>query len=1198
MNYNKYTLYCLCSIIIFWFTVNLNAQEKKLEAIYQKGPESIPSDEFDAIFSYPDPSFVEPLTLVTAQIQTVAPRLKETVASQPENKMIRVIIHLDQDIQNIIRKDINTKYEKDMIDLKKQTKSILSSYSKLRDKKAYSDKENYSKSILQLSEDDKDYLFEIGAAKETLGLAIKDELKASMIGKTMQYQEEVIQEIISVGGVVEKQTTAGNCIIASIPADAVYYLSGNEKVIQITEDRQIQSHLDNADDATLVISSNPGGSFWDNDKTGGIFDPAILDSGTDLNHPALTDSPTRTNFYSWYLEAARTDDKYADQLDEDDRQGHGTHVMGIVASYGSSGWEDYLGMSYGIEKTVTLKAGYNKTSGTASMYWSDAMVLVDRALYHDEELYPLDSFNDDVDGINLSYGSLVDPGTAETSFCRFWDSVIMDDSTLAVTISAGNDGPLNTEFSDPGSAYNPITVANIDDRNTPDRSDDIIRSSSTRGPTEDDRKKPDISAPGTNIMSCRHDWEGLTNSHFISKTGTSMAAPAVLGILMNLKDAGLDDYLEAKALLINTSQKQLGNIDFEDDEDGWDEAFGWGYINAWAAYYHRDDTFKDSVTARFTDDSYNLYKGVMRDDPDEGRDKATLVWNRHATYRAATVPGNYHNLSDLNLRLYQEDDNFLIASDFDSNDNVHQVRVDEGAEPTDVVVKVYAWDISFPHGNASESYALATEEDFQKVELPNEFGASALWPSKMEPGETHNIEIWVTNSSDLACHNCQWDITLPEGWTIASGTNPALFGSIRSGQQSEHVTWSLTAPETTGTANIYYDLSHDSYGELWDRGYQTVTPITLEWDTTPPQPSDMSFAVAPYAIDENSIAMTAVTATDDRYNPCLYEFDLYNTPTGGSGGSDFGWTSSRSVTDSDLEPNNQYGYRVRARDGASTPNYTGYSPVKYAVTHIEASDGIIYGNITPNSIEVKSINTPTNLDMGNSGLIFYNISSGANSGWQQNNENWIDDNLLANTQYAYRAKTRNIIGSERDFSAISDIVYTEAYTPIEPHISQVNKTSFDFNINTADGNPAYTQYTVYLNHQYIDSNGSFTEFPVWQTASQWGTITIHSLEEGHSYELWLKAKNEAEVHTDWFGPIEIITAACGDENHPYPNGDLNKDCNVNIDDIDIFVQYWLNSCTGTDSYCMGADINQSGTVDMSDFSRLAENWLETTNPDN
>ena len=44
------------------------------------------------------------------------------------------------------------------------------------------------------------------------------------------------------------------------------------------------------------------------------------------------------------------------------------------------------------------------------MYWSDAMWLVDRALYHKDELYPswgTDVFNDDVDGFNLSYGGLV-----------------------------------------------------------------------------------------------------------------------------------------------------------------------------------------------------------------------------------------------------------------------------------------------------------------------------------------------------------------------------------------------------------------------------------------------------------------------------------------------------------------------------------------------------------------------------------------------------------------------------------------------------------------------------------------------------------------------------------------------------------------------------------------------------------------------
>ena len=45
----------------------------------------------------------------------------------------------------------------------------------------------------------------------------------------------------------------------------------------------------------------------------------------------------------------------------------------------------------------------------------------------------------------------------------------------------------------PANNYNALTVANMDDKNTVTRSDDIITGSSSRGPTEDGHKKPGIS---------------------------------------------------------------------------------------------------------------------------------------------------------------------------------------------------------------------------------------------------------------------------------------------------------------------------------------------------------------------------------------------------------------------------------------------------------------------------------------------------------------------------------------------------------------------------------------------------------------------------------------------------------------------------------------------------------------------------------
>jgi serine protease len=56
-------------------------------------------------------------------------------------------------------------------------------------------------------------------------------------------------------------------------------------------------------------------------------------------------------------------------------------------------------------------------------------------------------------------------------------------------------------------------------------------------------------------------------------------------------------------------------------------------------------------------------------------------------------------------------------------------------------------------------------------------------------------------------------------------------------------------------------------------------------------------------------------------------------------------------------------------------------------------------------------------------------------------------------------------------------------------------------------------------------------------------------------------------------------------------GDLNGDCRVDLADLDILAQHWLeNTCTPADSFCGGADITQNGFVDFEDFAQIADYW--------
>lgn len=1104
---------------------------------------------------------------VMADLPVLDDALKQRVRNEANKEPVRVIIHLDYlPHGEVLQKHMKT-MRSELESLEEDRVAFLKTIGAQRTLDAPTDAEDYS-NMKALTDAERSAMRRLNERNESLSKTLKDATTAELRQLVDASQQPIKNEITRLGGTVEFGAIAGNLIVALLPPSIVEQVSELPGILRVVEDQIMEAHLSNAVAASMVDPADTNlTGLWDANRNGGVYDPAIIDSGLDDLHPAMKDSttPLRDNFESWYLVGAVGSANYDDAITGDDLQGHGTHVAGIVGSYGSPGYTSQLGIAHGVEKMVNLKAGWKNTSGTASMFWSDKYNLVNRGLYATQDLQPGGTFNDDIDGMNLSYG-----GTTtldDTDATRFWDSVVSTYNDLPVTISAGNAGPSNANFTDPASAYNVITVANANDRGTSSRADDIINAGSQVGPTANGRKKPDLAAPGTSILAPNHSWEGFS-ADMVNKTGTSMAAPVVLGVIMDLQDAGVFDEKVLKALLINTAQKNLAGMNIENDADGWDPQIGWGMVNAHAAYFHRFDNFVNSVAPRNTDGEFKLYKGRMRDEGStgEGRDRATMVWNRAATYLTSSTPSEFYTLSDLNMRLYEEDTEVLLDGEFDAINNVHQVRVPSGYAENDVVIKTYAWSTVFDNGLAEESYALSTEDGFELVDFPESFQGIALWPTEVEPNEVFTIEFWLRNDSAIASHNNVFDLELPAGFTLLSGIDTQGVGSIAQGAQSNHVTYTIRAPGAPiAGQTVVVKHSHTSYLEEYGN-FNWNMGINVAVDVTPPNPSPMSFQVLPNNTGTDSIAMTA-TAAFDLHNDITYYLDYTSTPTGGIGGTDRGWSSVRNYTDVGLQANHEYCYRAWARDSANSPNLTAPSAVACTFTSQNRPDPVSVGSVTTSSIQVTPTGPFNNLGVSLSGLRIVETGTGQNTGWVQTTNPFQLNGLMAAQTHKFEVQARN---GDGDLTAISDsvTVYTLANPPAVDGLVALSDDTIRVKL-LANGN-AQAQYNI-QNTTTGTSSG-------WSSSLSWDSTGL-DCDTSHNFQA--RARNEAGQQTVIVGLGSVSTLACQIDTDNDGVLDTNDNCTLvsNADQRDTNGDGFGNACD--------PDIDNNGVVNFVDVSQFS-----------
>jgi len=459
-----------------------------------------------------------------------------------------------------------------------------------------------------------------------------------------------------------------------------------------------------------------------------VQDTGIDTGGLGASHPALAG-------------------RLAFSLDEtvegslDDCVGHGTHVAGIIAGDPppEADLRDADGYTLGLGVAPTARVGSSRIftcAGFASTVRSYTAILT--------EAYGL--------GARVSNNSWGDGAGTYSALAREFDGLVRDvnadpadgEQPMIVVASAGNEGQSGVGTVDPpGAAKNVIAVGATESFRPeatdgcdigPEGADDVdhVRVTSSRGPTNDGRLKPDVVAPGSHIISLVSQAPGYTGLGVCDRYyppsqrlytwtgGTSQAAAHVSGAaVLMLADhertfGSVPSPAMVKAALI-ASARDLGRSRPGAPllvEHRPDPAQGWGRVDLSALIGRRDRAAFDQQDI-LTGSGEERVKGPFRV-ADPNRPLAVvLAWTD-----APGTPAGTAWVNDLDLEVTAGGTTYLgnvLADGFsvsggsgDPRNNVETVFL---APPVPEVLTVRVVAVSLPGDGVPSSPGL-TDQDF------------------------------------------------------------------------------------------------------------------------------------------------------------------------------------------------------------------------------------------------------------------------------------------------------------------------------------------------------------------------------------------------------------------------------------------------------------------------------------------------------
>ncbi|SNT37655.1 Serine protease, subtilisin family [Asanoa hainanensis] len=230
---------------------------------------------------------------------------------------------------------------------------------------------------------------------------------------------------------------------------------------------------------------------WAGGDTGQGVDVAVLDTGVDEGHPDLAGRIVETR-------------SFIPGEDVKDVRGHGTHVASTIAGTGAASGGTEKGVAPGarlhIGKVLADSGSGTDSQVLAGMEWAAVdqhAKIINMSLGTQEPSDGMDPMSQAVNRLSAQTGALF-------------------------VIAAGNTSGSGT-VSSPGAADAALTVGAVD-------SGDRLAEFSSQGPrVGDGALKPEVTAPGVDILAARSQYTSEGEGPYLTMSGTSMATPHVVG---------------------------------------------------------------------------------------------------------------------------------------------------------------------------------------------------------------------------------------------------------------------------------------------------------------------------------------------------------------------------------------------------------------------------------------------------------------------------------------------------------------------------------------------------------------------------------------------------------------------------------------------------------------------------------------------